>query len=323
MRRQIIRHSFTAIMLILSLFSAVGEGKIHTDMNFYVELVSYDYFSHTETSDNGQEQIMLWLRFRIVPSHRNVTIDSFKVMMNTASEKALLQELPIPVPNKLGYYYQGMSIGVSNNDNDAITAMLRETTFQCEITARGIKGSCGFDYKCDVFSKNVQHETFKNNGDFLITVNQCVYHPIEFKQYFYLSYPGLEEYTQKNQGCSYYSIEFVGTASKKSPYFVLGIEYISKSSNVFLLRHGEIDGESSLADHSDMIDNGEKQISIVGVLCINEGSSIEQDIKNARIIALYSPEYAGHLDISDAGDRFDGPKVYVDVNMDHVDVITR
>ena len=63
-----------------------------------------------------------------------------------------------------------------------------------------------------------------------------------------------------------------------------------------------------------MLENGKKEISFSGVIYVAPGTSIVETIHNLQMVALYSPEYAGHIDVSDAGDRVDGPKVAVTID---------
>lgn len=308
--------------LLLCMTSTIAEATV-SDVS--IRLVSFNYeMGRALKSDHAT----VWLRFEIFLDDSNGVIEDFDVIASPIegakarwSDASSVSALEIPNPNPDNLFYGFTDMDISFKSDEELTALFREATYEFTMTIRDTVRNCIYTVTGQADTSLVTRDIFQEDGDYAIRINECAYLPIAADQIYPYGYGELADFLERHPDGTYYQVQFSGMAVKQSHHVVLGISFKSNSPNTFVKAVGM--GEGTVTpdwDVVDMLENGEREIGIPGIVCVPEGSTLEEEISHLSLSAFYSPEYTGDLDIQ-MGSRMAGPRVEIQIDTSQIVLI--
>ena len=300
---------FAVLLMVFPLCICCGETADIQQADVNVTLVSYDVLNRYEnmySSDMG-----IWLRYRMEYDEERFSIEDMEMLYYGPKENVIdyINTLSASDPDIFDCRFGCMWLKWDADDS-YIMDLIRDGHITARILLRDRVSGEELTVECDVDSENAIMGTDYNPDAYRIEVNQYECEKIEEPDSCYRLYPGLEEYVESHPGIECYKITFFGkeymSAAGKA---ILFPKFTSSSDGLFLYREGgifETAGEAS--DAYDLIIEGQKDICFRGVICAENSDSLQDRIRKAEMSIAFSNEFAGTFDMSDAGDRFSGPK---------------
>ena len=295
----------TVLLMAFPLCICRGETADLQQADVNMSLVSYDIL------DREPDDTSVWLRYKVEYDTKQFVIDEIELDYHGPHEEddIISDVLSQSDPAIYEYIYGHISI-YKQVDDDYVKEMITEGSLEGQIVLCNRNTDELFNCSCKVYSENAIMGTDYNPDEYRIEVNQYECEKIEEPDSCYRLYPGLEEYVESHPGIECYKITFFGkeymSAAGKA---ILFPKFTSSSDGLFLYREGgifETAGEAS--DAYDLIIEGQKDICFRGVICAENSDSLQDRIRKAEMSIAFSNEFAGTFDMSDAGDRFSGPK---------------
>lgn len=298
-------------ILFCSLCSYSVSEKVINSVEVLVKGYYFTLLPNNTPLVDFENEIEVW--FQICTSIPiNNRIEKLEINAVDESETCYrLDMLPTPVPNNLNYTY--CRLFIPEQSTDCAFSYLNELAFSYEM----------------VLYDEVTQKTTSTNGTainsqkwfalpkeslFSMDVYDVVVFQASSEDAVLYSSSEMKEYMEQHPGGQIYWTDYKAKLTKDSDYSFLGAQFLSLSPSACLLKNG-IDYEFAYEKtYSDCIDNGEKLFDFWGLIYVQESETIREMIRTLNLFAMFSPEYAGNVDISDAGDRIDSPKKWLKIN---------
>lgn len=305
-------------VMLLTMLSCVCCGETIAPKTVNVKLISYDLLNRYEYTyaEYGRS---IWLRYKVEYDKDQYSIEDMEILYSGLNEDRIDDISVLSVSDPLVFDYRFGCIWMKDHVNDSyVSDLIRDGHMTARILLRERDSGEELTVECDVDSGNAVVETQTDNNAYEIVVCKYEYEEIDVSN----RYPDakLRMYLDTHPDIKSYRIKLYGRESRKLPYRVIGgVEFYSLSPYLFLERDGGVGGVSTserLNAYDLMEDETGKEITFEGILLANDTESIRESIQNAEMVVIYSTEYAGTFDTSDAGDRFDGPRLCESIVID-------
>ena len=214
-------------------------------------------------------------------------------------------------PDPFIFDYRFGCIWIKDHAADRLIGdMIRDGYTEARFVLREKDGGELLAVECDVDSEKAVMRTEQDKNAYEITVSRFEYEEIDASDRNLSTRQRM--YRDTHPGIKCYRVRLYGKEKRKDPYKVIGaVEFYSLSPYLSLDWDGGVGGVSSsewLVTY-DLLAETERDIKFEGILLADDAESIPELIRNADMVVTYSTEYAGTFDTSDAGDRFDGPRM--------------
>ena len=295
------------LFVILNPVTCFGDSG---SQDIHISLSSYDIMHKYNTSDDSTS---VWLRFIINTNFQSLSIENIELSYTgpNADKIDYLEMLSVPDPDLYGYYYGYINLK-GHIDCDVLCALIHDGIFSAELYLKNTETETFKTQFCNIVTNNAVMDSPADERAFELTIKSYEYQELTNPDVYFRSYPGLEEYLKQHPADKCYQIILYGTEQRAEPYkAILGLEFYSLSDDLFLQRYGSYWGEaiSCYSDAYDLLYETQKGVRFDGVLCAKNPDTIQERLQNAEMYVVFSTEYSGTFDLSDAGDRFDGPRL--------------
>lgn len=292
------------VLLLVDIPFYICYGETGTkDVN--ITLVSYDIL------ERSPDDTSVWLRYKVEYNSDRFLIDEIELDYHGPHEEdGICSDILSQSDPPIYEYIFGDILIEKPVDDDYVKEMMTKGHLEGHIVLRDRENDelCVCD--CMVNSANAIMATNCNPDAYWIEVNHYEYKTIEQPDLFFRLYPGMKEYVELHPETNCYKIifegkEYIGPTGKA----ILSPCFFSSSSGLFLKRSGGIYETAAEASEAfDLLLEGQKEIHFSGIICAENSELLQDIIMNSEMYIAFSTEFAGTFDMSDAGDRFDGPK---------------
>ena len=295
----------TVLLLVAVLPANISVGE-KTLQPICMTLASYDIL------DRSLGDTSVWLRFKVEYNTDCFLIDRIELDYHGPHEEDCIgSDVVLSQSDPAIYEYIFGHILIEKTvDDDYVKELMTEGCFEGYVVLRDKRNDEFYTSDCMVNSKNAIMGTDYTPDAYKVEVNQYEYEKIEEPTIFYSSYQGMKEYVESHPDIECYKITLWGRECiGASGQAILFPKFTSSSSGLFLHMNGVIyETAAEASDAFDLLFEGQKDIHFIGVICVENSELIRDKIRNAEMYISFSTEFAGTFDMSDAGDRFDGPK---------------